>query len=725
LLFTVASALVLTTHRMGGTTAEIVTVGYIYMPIAVLLSYYVFRRRYGNLEWISVGMMTLGVLAFVLLREESMTGHSLYFSVPEMLIVLTAVLTSVMGSILAERVFKTRSYNEKGRGRFYIMKFHLDLSALSISFLLWTFPTSWTNVAASFFEEWARTEDWFGEWSQDQYIMVGLIVAQGWAAGMVTKEFSTVIRSIVQTLASVLIMLLGDPLRGNRFNFMERCVPSILLAVIILMSAMAFQTGRVNLKVIRKAFNITAEADEQLQLSPLAVPEDTMTTPVNGDRIRCVDTSNEEVEAESEKPIESASLTPTKRKHFKKGCEDVGKQVNYVLTTYALILLYIISDAARTLLLQKALSTTVTNSSSMGFVCYLLGSMIASILSLYTHGLAGLRRAWNFRKILQCLPASFLFALATTLGNLAFAYGISSALYVILGKFYIPVAALGARWIMGKFYMWLEWLALLILTLSSAVLGYLKAYSFGETAPEPAPLTAMLLVLGSATVSACSSLVTENIMKGETEPFHVLKVRLDVGSVLSSLILLPVIGVIATRPQDVPWALRPESFDTCPRTSVCWDLSQGTCSNPGCHCECTQGVFAGWDTWVLFLAVLMNTVQGWLVGQVTQRFSVIHRAIADAFSLLLIYFVGDPVFNGKSLTDAGLNLVALIVPLSTATFSIATGEMQRVFRARERLEKYHGNKLLMLDDSSDDDSEISLLASPSARHAGVCRIPSR
>eukprot|EP00438_Fugacium_kawagutii_P002596 Skav214689 [mRNA] locus=scaffold444:143427:174304:+ [translate_table: standard] len=281
------------------------------------------------------------------------------------------------------------------------------------------------------------------------------------------------------------------------------------------------------------------------------------------------------------------------------------------------------------------------------------------------------RRAWSPQKILHCLPAAFLFALATTLGNLGFAMGISPALYLVLGKFYTPVAAFCARWIMGKYYMPLEWLSLIILTLSSAAFGYLQArlvvYSIGQKGPAPAPISAMVLVLGSAAVSALASLVTEKILKGERDAFHVQKVRLDCGSILSSLILIPVIGFIATRPQDVPWAVRPVSYETCPAESICWSLSEGTCGNPECDCPCTSGIFAGWNTWLMFMAVFVNTTQGWLVGKVTHTFSVVHRAIADSFSLLAIYFLGDPLLNGKSLDNSTLNLVAMIVPLSTAT----------------------------------------------------------
>eukprot|EP00435_Cladocopium_sp_Y103_P068596 s1331_g31.t2 len=353
--------------------------------------------------------------------------------------------------------------------------------------------------------------------------------------------------------------------------------------------------------------------------------------------------------------------------------------------TQALMIVYVVSDAGRTLILQKALSTTVTNSTVMGLVCYVVGMVIATLLTAYYDGLEGLRRAWSPRKILHCLPAAFLFALATTLGNLGFAMGISPALYLVLGKFYTPVAAFCARWIMGKYYMPLEWLSLIILTLSSAAFGYLQVYNIGSKGPTPAPISAMAMVLGSAAVSALASLVTEKILKGERDAFHVQKVRLDCGSILSSLILIPVIGLIATRPQDVPWAVRPESYETCPADSVCWDLGAGTCSNSDCNCPCTSGIFAGWDTWLIFMAVFVNTTQGWLVGKVTHAFSVVHRAIADSFSLLAIYFLGDPLLNGKSLDNSTLNLVAMIVPLSTATFTVATAEMRKAFEAQKKI----------------------------------------
>ncbi|CAK9089748.1 GTP-binding protein SAR1B [Durusdinium trenchii] len=66
LMFTAGSGLVLAAYCVGTSPVEVVTFGYSYMPICAVLSYFAFNRRYGRLEWLSVGMLTLGVLAFVL-----------------------------------------------------------------------------------------------------------------------------------------------------------------------------------------------------------------------------------------------------------------------------------------------------------------------------------------------------------------------------------------------------------------------------------------------------------------------------------------------------------------------------------------------------------------------------------------------------------------------------------------------------------------------------------
>eukprot|EP00406_Dinophysis_acuminata_P064538 CAMPEP_0179292534 /NCGR_PEP_ID=MMETSP0797-20121207/42903_1 /TAXON_ID=47934 /ORGANISM="Dinophysis acuminata, Strain DAEP01" /LENGTH=917 /DNA_ID=CAMNT_0021001645 /DNA_START=8 /DNA_END=2761 /DNA_ORIENTATION=- len=696
-LFTLASALLLIAARIGTPAVEIVTVGYIYMPVSVILSYFVFRRPYGNLEWLSVGMMTLAILTFVLLREESRSDdRKLVFGIPGFGLIICAVGISVLASILAERIFKRRRCSRargEGQDHFCFMKVHLDLALLVVSVCLWVAPRFVERSFGRFLQQWSHSKEWFGLWGRYQVLMVLVAVGQGWAAGLVTKEFSTVIKAIVQTLSQVSVMFLSDPLMGNRFHFTHREVPSILLIITILMSAIIFQTGRLNLKVIRKAVHLGpevcaprhSEPPNHEAASPRDVPSATLTPPRDS-------SAEEEVKPAEEAEKTAEPLLEPPREGGSKQAGHTGWL--HILTTYALIIVYIVSDAGRTILIQKSLSSSVINSTSMTFCTFVCGALVASGLTLYTDRGAGLRRAWHLRAVVKVFPAAFLFALSTTLTNIAFALGISPSLYVVLGKFYTPVAAVGASWVMRKFYMWLEWFALLILTIASVVFGYLKKFDVKSGVPNGS-LTAMLLVLCSAATSAFASLLTEKILKDERdEPFHLQKVRLDVGSTIASLALLPGIGLISTRPQDVPWAERPVDWDSCPMegaSAVCWSLRNHTCSAPSCDCDCIQPapffgtVFAGWDNWVIILALAINTIQGWLVGKVTQRFSTVHRAIADSFSLLALYFICDPLFNGTSLSNMSLNLVAFIVPLSTATFAVATSEMQKVMQANTRV----------------------------------------
>mmetsp|Transcript_1544 Transcript_1544/g.4541 ORF Transcript_1544/g.4541 Transcript_1544/m.4541 type:complete len:963 (-) Transcript_1544:30-2918(-) len=721
-LFSFASALLLVAARIGTPAVEVVTVGYVYMPVSVILSYIVFRRRYGKLEWLSVGMMTLAILTFVFLREESKPeGHRRNFGISGLGLVICAVGVSVLASILTERIFKDRSHSHlwgKNQDCFYVQKVHLDLSLLVVSVCLWLAPTYVARRFGNFLQQWSHSKEWFGTWGRYQFLMVLVAVGQSWAAGLVTKKFSTVIKAIVQTLSQVSVMFLSDPLMGNRFHFTHREVPSILLIITILMSAIIFQTGRLNLKVIRKAVHLGpevcaprhSEPPNHEAASPRDVPSATLTPPRDS-------SAEEEVKPAEEAEKTAEPLLEPPREGGSKQAGHTGWL--HILTTYALIIVYIVSDAGRTILIQKSLSSSVINSTSMTFCTFVCGALVASGLTLYTDRGAGLRRAWHLRAVVKVFPAAFLFALSTTLTNIAFALGISPSLYVVLGKFYTPVAAVGASWVMRKFYMWLEWFALLILTIASVVFGYLKKFDVKSGVPNGS-LTAMLLVLCSAATSAFASLLTEKILKDERdEPFHLQKVRLDVGSTIASLALLPGIGLISTRPQDVPWAERPVDWDSCPMegaSAVCWSLRNHTCSAPSCDCDCIQPapffgtVFAGWDNWVIILALAINTIQGWLVGKVTQRFSTVHRAIADSFSLLALYFICDPLFNGTSLSNMSLNLVAFIVPLSTATFAVATSEMQKVMQAQTQVTATRASNRDGGGTPTDSDSDDSVLS---------------
>lgn len=61
--------------------------------------------------------------------------------------------------------------------------------------------------------------------------------------------------------------------------------------------------------------------------------------------------------------------------------------------------------------------------------------------------------------------------------------------------------------------------------------------------------------------------------------------------------------------------------------------------------------------------------------------------------------------NGKSLDNSTLNLVAMIVPLSTATFTVATAEMRKAFEAQKKIGAGFGRpRVTSVDFDSDDES---------------------
>ncbi|CAL1171437.1 unnamed protein product, partial [Cladocopium goreaui] len=92
------------------------------------------------------------------LREESREGKELRFQMKGLLLVFASVCCSATGSILAERVFKERSWGDAKQDRFYSMKFHLDLTATFVAALLWALPLKRVVVFREFMLRWEKSE---------------------------------------------------------------------------------------------------------------------------------------------------------------------------------------------------------------------------------------------------------------------------------------------------------------------------------------------------------------------------------------------------------------------------------------------------------------------------------------------------------------------------------------------------------------------------------------
>lgn len=350
--------------------------------------------------------------------------------------------------------------------------------------------------------------------------------------------------------------------------------------------------------------------------------------------------------------------------------------------TYGSMVIFVLLDAARTLSQQQALSRSMITPMSMVLASYLAGIGVA-VATIVTSGsreekLKNVKCAIAPARILRYLPCAMFFALASTAQCMAYANGISAAVATALGYIYMPLSALVSRWVLNKYYIWLEWFSLFMLTFASAVFGYLQNhFSSGGSASQGSSALGVVLVIASAVASVLGSLVAEKVLKAEELPFHVQKVALDFGSVLSTCLLFPIIGFLSSRPQDAFWKLRP--LQGACDDALCWARgpTEG-CADPACSCACGAGVFVAWDSWLVIFALFVSVAQGWLTGKIIKEFSTVLRAIAQSSTILVIYFIGDPLLCSHCAMNWPLTLVAFMVPLSTATFMVAVTEMEKV-----------------------------------------------
>jgi len=207
---------------------------------------------------------------------------------------------------------------------------------------------------------------------------------------------------------------------------------------------------------------------------------------------------------------------------------------------------------------------------------------------------------------------------------------------------------------------------------------------------DPVGLPGLVCVIVSATLAAFGSLAMEKFLKDEHDSFYVQKVSLDVGSVLTSVVLLPLSGAMSERPRDAFWRERPlgECLD-----DGCWgEVGSGrTCDDEACGCKCGAGLFVAWDSGLVWLTLLIVIARGWFKGEVTKRTSTLEVAIAESFAPLLIYFVGEPLLFAKSLGDWALNAVVFIAPLSAVVFTVSNEEQRAIIRHLKASQRYRAD----------------------------------
>eukprot|EP00928_Gymnodinium_smaydae_P046634 TRINITY_DN31079_c0_g1_i1.p1 TRINITY_DN31079_c0_g1~~TRINITY_DN31079_c0_g1_i1.p1 ORF type:complete len:1098 (-),score=203.62 TRINITY_DN31079_c0_g1_i1:153-3050(-) len=700
--------------------------GYTYMPIAVILSSVYFGRKYGLLEWLSVFMMTLAVCTYMALRERYHAGGTeaavaelrahVHFS--GMCIVVGSAAVSAFASVLAERLFKVWAYEA-----FYVLKVNIDLVSTCLSAGFWAAGVNFHGVSHLFGDQRRLSDNvaespWYVEWDGPVMALAVATVAHAWLAGLVTKKESTVTKSVIASGAVVTMMLISDPLRG-KFNFAVRMWPATFLVVIAWISLLTFQTGRLNIQLAKQM-----SRDDDAMLEDVdhagAPPEQNEASPgwfgsspwrIRQDPEAAAKASEEKIL----KQIEQATGILLQGQAARQASSQ-GDGLSSEAIVYSLV--YIVMDAGRTMLNQYALSSSQINPNSMSFMTFAL-MLIWFCYQTLNSGYLALQSKWDWSKfslawkrdaLWDYLPSAFFMAITTCFVNMSYALGLSSALAVVLGKVYTPVLAIGERVYYKRSRLWIEWFAIAILTLAVFTFGYLSSYKI-ETGLDLSNSVAIVLSLAGATTAAIGALVSDNIYKQYPVPpttFPQHQIRFNFGSLFFTVLVVPFLSLTASRAKDIVWLHRP--VDTACAVPECWPhvtawpsgslhwpwaADMDTCPADLCvdACACEVGLFAGWGStyssgWqpALYLFLLVNILYSIITGKVMQTCGALHRAKCDAFSLVLLYWLGNPLLekmlNGtplsESLKDMCLNIVSLIVPLAAVAIDVGKSEMKKI-----------------------------------------------
>lgn len=660
------------------------------LPLAILIGRHVFRRRYGRLELLAASTMTLGIGAFSVLRmrcaqsaadcDQNKIWANLNIRMYKgIAFILMSVFLQMVAWTGAELLLKVKSKHLKELGVrsdevIWLMLAHLAPFQVLITGCSWVFLS--VRGGQSVLYGNSHPPVWFGTWTSKHFVLVAVYVIHMCLTVHVIKKLSVVSWSMVLVVSGISAACVSDPLM-HRYNFDHRAAPSLLLAPTVFLSAIIFQTGRLNLQQIYSSLggSVPLEADEvdlchgwwcQRRCSGTAADHKSVATV-----------------APNAFPLPHPISEPAvPRAHTKKFTPE---KLIVVLGTYSSVIVYILAQAFREDLSQKAQSSRVIVPQSLNLATSVVGLVVANASVWWAHGFGGLVTAWNFRKIAKFLFAAFLFAVAAFLSSMAFALGASAAAKDAAGRIYTPAAAFLSRWVLGKFYSWLEWLALIILTLSCMAFGLL------DSSHQASSLAGLMCATGSGIVSAGNSLVMERLMRGETEAYVVQSVRLSVGMVIFNGLFVYVMGMIGDwenppRTDFAYWNYRPLDA-SCRHLGACTEggAFKYTDIAEQSHCTCDKGLFVGWSaSWPVFGAIVSGVIYNFATGLVVKQFSSVYRSVADGIMLMVLYFLLTPLLDNSGrfpFWDMAKNMVVLMVPVSGTTFTYAASEMQKVMEA--------------------------------------------
>lgn len=672
--FALSQAAISHAFCQGLGAAVAVALGYLYMPMCALLSRWIFRRRYGWLEMYALAMITLSSLTFAEMRSRAI---SLSEDMSGAFWVLISVVFSVASSLFGEWVLKPK-YNHGNTQPVYIQKARLEIWCIITSAVILRLLTK------------EPVRETFNGWDYRMSLSLAFRVAQSWMAIILAKQLSTLAKAVLQCLSLIFVFFIGNVLLLQQGAVTNPVI--CLLAVVVALSALLYQMGRQRTSQIQSSEGGREWHPRDQIRGESRFASNTPARFANGDvegapgverclsdvteygvhalallsarRLISVNVGDFELYvqdvqalAPQEFLVPSGHLRPRmKRWRFMPRLVDrtwleQARVVNTSLADWALsragvalqafcLAMFVFSDASRTIINEVALGKTGIVQQSAVVMVSASSIVVGSLMAAWLDGLEGVRIAVAPRESLRYLPVSAVFSLGTTCQLYAYSLGMSAVQNTVIGYAYMPLSAVLSRFIFRRAYTGLEWLALLLLVLCAIVFVLLENSS--DEKSELAP-TGVACVLASVIFSCLGSLLAEKLMKASTSAFYIQKVQLEIGGLATAVVMLFVVGSLSDRQADAFWKQR--------------DVGHG---------RMESGFFAGWSEQIL-LVLLATLLQSWLGGLVAKRLSTVIRAVAQCFSLLLIYFVGDLILKGFPF-DWTQGTMAVVVAITIQVF---------------------------------------------------------
>lgn len=641
--------------------AVIMVTGYLYMPLCALLSALIFRRHYGWLEIHGLAFLTLSIMIFV---ELGARASGLSESSEAVAFNLISIAFSCLSSVYLEKLLKPK-YNERSilDQHFYIQKVWLEIGGLLLSFPGLLILRAVSMKQSLFFGSWLEMIQMaFSGW---MCAAIMARVVQSWFTGYVSKYLSTLARSVIQCLA-VIVVHFWDLLFGTGESW---DLVVTLLAFVVCLSAVMYQTGR----------RITSEAEPgarpsvpngQAESAPgslvrhagsslagaearAAPRSDGSSLIPDAQLISCVFNEVEEQGANEAQPAQGPSIGLLDRTWYKQATRINNKLTTWLSSSAGVsaqvlcVVAFILADASRNLINAWAIKDTPIVQQSLVWAMSASSIPIGIAMSMALDGREGACAALLWRDALTCLPVAACFSLGQTLQIKAYGAGISASVNTVLGYFYMPMSALLSRWVFQRAYSALEWLSLVLLSLTAVVFCLLRSSRSSEASTST---LAIACCIGSVVSSCIGSLMCEKIMKARPYPFYTQKVHLEFGGLATATAMLFIVGSLSSRPEDAFWKQR--SVDGVMKA----------------------GLFVGWS-FKTAAALTAAVLQSWLGGLVSKRLSTVVRSVAQCLSLLIIYFFGDLVLRGMAF-DWIVGAAAVVVALSVQVFTLA-GQRRR------------------------------------------------